>query len=57
MLELLGEGKTNLEIVRQLQAEPESVSAHCKRIMGKLSLKTTNALIRYAVCWVEGGKD
>jgi DNA-binding NarL/FixJ family response regulator len=56
VLELLGEGKSNLELARQLDFRPGTVSAHCKRIMKKLSLKSTNALIRYAVCWVEGGK-
>lgn len=57
VLELLGEGKTNLEVARQLHLQPESVNTHCKHIMRKLDLKTSNALIRYAVCWVEGGKD
>jgi DNA-binding NarL/FixJ family response regulator len=56
VLELLGEGKTNLEIARQLHLRPGTVSAHCTKIRSKLSLKSTNALIRYAVCWVEGGK-
>lgn len=57
VLELLGEGKTNLEVARQLHLQPESVNTHCKHIMRKLDLKSSNALIRYAVCWVEGGKD
>ena len=56
VLELLGEGKTNLEIARQLRFQPGAVSAHCTQIKGKLNLKNTNALIRYAVCWVESGK-
>src|ERR1039458_8550368 len=56
VLELLGEGKTNLEIARQLHFRPGAVSAHCTQIKRKLNLKSTNALIRYAVCWVEGGK-
>ena len=56
VLELLGEGKTNLEIARQLHLKPGTVSAHCTQISRKLNLKSINALIRYAVCWVEGGK-
>jgi DNA-binding NarL/FixJ family response regulator len=56
MLELLGEGKTNLEIARQLHVGAGTVSHHCAQMRRKLSLKSTNALIRYAVCWVESGK-
>lgn len=56
VLELLGEGKTNLEIARQLHFRPGTSSAHCTQIKRKLHLKNTNALIRYAVCWVEGGE-
>ena len=56
VLELLGEGKTNLEIARQLRSRPGAISAHCTQIKTKLNLKSINALIRYAVCWVEGGK-
>jgi DNA-binding CsgD family transcriptional regulator len=56
VLELLGEGKTNVEIARQLHFRPGTASAHCTQIKRKLKLKSTNALIRYAVCWVEGGK-
>ena len=56
VLELLGEGKTNLEIARQLHLAARTVSAHSTQIKRKLNLKSTNALIRYAVCWVEGGK-
>jgi DNA-binding NarL/FixJ family response regulator len=57
VLELLGEGKTNLEIARQVHFRPGTASAHCAQIRRKLNLRSTNALIRYAVCWVEGGKD
>ena len=53
VLELLGEGKTNLEIARQLHFRPGPASARCTQIKRKLNLRSTNALIRYAVCWVE----
>ncbi len=56
VLALLGEGKTNGQIARQLHAPVRTVSHHCAQIRRKLNLKSTNALIRYAVCWVESGK-
>ena len=56
VLKLLGEGNTNLEIARQLRLQATTVNARCTQIKRKLNLKSTNALIRYAVCWVEGGK-
>ena len=56
ILELLGEGKSGLEIARQLNLTTRAVSVNCTQIRRKLNLKSTNALIRYAVCWVEGGK-
>jgi DNA-binding NarL/FixJ family response regulator len=56
VLERLGEGKTHVEIARQLHLRPGTASAHCAQIKRKLHLRTMNALIRYAVCWVEGGK-
>ena len=54
VLELLGRGRTNQEIAKQLQLSPGKVVAHCAHIKKDLNLETTNALIRYAVCWVEG---
>ncbi len=55
ILQLVGEGKTNSEIASQLHLRPGTISAHCTQIRRKLKLKSTNALIRYAVCMVEGG--
>jgi DNA-binding NarL/FixJ family response regulator len=54
ILELLGRGKADEEIARQLGLAPEVVGANIKRIKTKLKMKTTNALVRYAVCWIEG---
>lgn len=54
ILESLGEGKSDAEIAHQFQLTPKAVSAHCAQIRQKLDLKSSNALIRYAVCWVEG---
>jgi DNA-binding NarL/FixJ family response regulator len=56
ILQLVGEGKTNSEIASQLHLRPGTISAHCTQIRRKLKLKSTNALIRYAVCMVERGK-
>jgi DNA-binding NarL/FixJ family response regulator len=55
ILELLGRGKSDEEIASQVQMSVASVQAHCRAIKKKLNLKTANALIRYAVCWVETG--
>lgn len=54
ILESLGEGKSDAEIAEQFQLPPKAVTTHCSRIRQKLDLKSSNALIRYAVCWVEG---
>ena len=56
ILEHLGEGKDNREIARQVRVSTKQVAASCAQMRKKLRLKTTNALIRYAVCWVESGK-
>ncbi len=56
LLELLGQGKTNAEIARSLKLRVSAVTAGCARMRRKLNLKSTNALIRYAVCWVETGE-
>lgn len=53
ILELLGRGKTNQEIAQLLRLRPAKVAAHSAQIKHKLRLSSTNALIRYAVCWVE----
>jgi DNA-binding NarL/FixJ family response regulator len=53
ILALLGQGKSNLEIARQLRLGTAAVATYCTRIRKKLSLKSLNALIRYAVRWAE----
>jgi DNA-binding NarL/FixJ family response regulator len=55
ILELLGRGKSNQEISRQLGLGVRAVSARSRQIKRKLNLKSVNELIRYAVCWVETG--
>lgn len=53
MLELLGQVKGKPEIARQLNVGIAAVAARCTRIQKKLKLKTANALVRFAVGWVE----
>jgi len=53
ILELLGRGKNNQAIARQLHMDAKKIAAHCSQIKRKLRLKSNNALIRYAALWVE----
>lgn len=53
VLEMLGQGKSAEEQSVQLGLSGEAVSARTESIRRKLKLKSLNALIRYAVCWVE----
>jgi len=55
VLELLGQGMCAQEIAEQLHIHVRTVSAEVSEIRKKLKLKTENALVRYAVCWVETG--
>ncbi len=56
VLESLGQGKSAQETSLQTGLSPSEVSTHCKSIRHKLKLKNANALIRYAVCWVEDSR-
>jgi DNA-binding NarL/FixJ family response regulator len=55
ILELLGQGKGDIEIAEQLHFKVAGISGHYSQLRKKLKLKSNNALIRYAVCWVEKG--
>jgi len=55
ILELLGRGKNNQEIARQLHLDAQKIIAHCAQMRRKLKLKSNNALVRYAVFWVDSG--
>ncbi len=50
---LLGHGKTNREMARQLCISPKTVEVHRLSLCSKLRLKTPAQLIRYAVQWHE----
>jgi DNA-binding NarL/FixJ family response regulator len=53
ILESLGQGRSSDEIATQIDLTVREVNALCGSIRRKLKLKNLNALIRYAVCWVE----
>ncbi len=53
VLELLGAGKSREDISRQAGCSEAETDQHCNRIRRKLGLDCHNALVRYAVCWVE----
>ena len=57
ILEMLGEGKSNEEIARKFQFTQNEFKAQCVQIQQKLDLKSINALIRFAVCWVESSAE
>lgn len=53
VLESLGQGRSSNEISDQVGLTVKEVDAFANSIRRKLKLKNLNALIRYAVCWVE----
>lgn len=53
ILESLGQGRSAKEISSQVGLTIKEVDVHTDSIRRKLKLKNSNALIRYAVCWVE----
>jgi len=55
VLELLGRGQNNEEIAGKLGVKADDIEKHCAEVQKKLKLKTGNALIHYAVRWVETG--
>jgi DNA-binding NarL/FixJ family response regulator len=55
LLEMLGQGISYAEIGKHLGLNTLAVASECEAIRKQLRLKTDNALIRYAVCWVELG--
>jgi DNA-binding NarL/FixJ family response regulator len=56
VLELLGQGMSDPEIAGQLGLRAGQLAAAGRRIRKSLNLNSPNALIRYAVCWVESGR-
>jgi DNA-binding NarL/FixJ family response regulator len=56
VMELLGQGKSAQEISLQLGLTSGEVNKHSNSIRRKLKLESLNALIHYAVCWVEDSR-
>jgi DNA-binding NarL/FixJ family response regulator len=56
VLELLGQGNSTKEISRKLELSGAEVNTHRDNIRRKLKLTSLNALIRFAVCWVEDSR-
>jgi DNA-binding NarL/FixJ family response regulator len=55
ILELVGQGKSNREVGRQLGVSAASVARQCAQMQRKLGLKHGNALICYAASWLKAG--
>lgn len=56
VLEALGQGKATEEISAQVGLANSEVNTHITSIRRKLKQDSLNALIRYAVCWVEDSR-
>ncbi len=56
ILELLGQGHSTEVICQKAGCSEAEANQHFNRIRRKLKLQSNNALIRYAVCWVEDSR-
>ena len=56
VLEGLGQGKSPAEIAGDLSVSTASIDMQTTSIRRKLKIKSDNALVRYAVCWVEDSR-
>jgi DNA-binding NarL/FixJ family response regulator len=56
ILGLLGAGKSNPDIASRLGLNAKSLAGHYSKMRKKLRLTSTNALIRFAVCWTGSGE-
>jgi DNA-binding NarL/FixJ family response regulator len=56
ILGLLGMGKSDPEIASELDLKARNLADHYAEMRKKLRLKSANALIRFAVCWMESGE-
>ena len=53
VFQLVGQGKNTRQIAEQLHLSPKTVDVHRTHIREKLQLKDVNALMHYAVRWLE----
>lgn len=56
VFEMVGWGKSNVQIADQLHISERTVDAHCTHIRSKMGLEDHIALLCCAVHWVESGK-
>jgi two-component system response regulator NreC len=49
VLELVAQGKSNIEIGRQLKLSHKTIARHRERIMGKLNLHSRTELVKFAI--------
>lgn len=56
VLELFGHGNSVAEMAIQLESDIENVKNMAASIQRKLKLNSENALVRYAVCWIEDSR-
>jgi DNA-binding NarL/FixJ family response regulator len=56
ILGFLGGGKSNPQIASHLDLTARSLAGHYAEMRKKLRLNSTNALIRFAVCWTGSGE-
>lgn len=49
VLELVAEGKTNIQIGEALEISPKTVARHRERIMQRLNLHSSTELVKYAI--------
>jgi DNA-binding NarL/FixJ family response regulator len=53
ILEMFGQGKSNEEIAKRFSMDLAGVEQSARQLREKLGLDSHNALIRFAVCWIE----
>lgn len=53
IMEMFGQGKSNEQIAARFGMDTAGVEAAAAQMRTKLGLESQNALIRYAVCWLE----
>lgn len=49
VLELVAEGRTNIQISEILEISPKTVARHRERIMGRLNIHSSTELVKYAI--------
>ena len=54
---LLGEGTSNEEIAQRMGIRTSALTRQFAEIQQKLKLTSLNALVRYAVCWLENSAE